>query len=430
LRLIRDTEIEYKPFVGTLHNPDAKRKIKLAAAEFPVQINTEGNQDTLKKIVEYEKSTENLNTVNELTDELNKFLIENFGANGTQLFFYDKQKTALNPLGSTNIPRMVSFIRLLNNEGSIDLVFENSNGTIKPEVISYTVNEKNTELIIIPIKRGNRKKGILLITSLDDNISKNDSNLNLVMLVLNFTLNKIELLIHKHRMKELTNELQEYQSKIQNDNRVLAVGEMGVGAIEGILNPMQVIMSYTDMIEDNPDGTNSESVRMIKTQVGEISKVISGLIKFSNREKDSSKVQPLDINQLIKEYQKIAGASLNNKNYELLLDLQKGLPMIISNSDYIYQLLTNVFTIILTCKKGDGGILIQTKSDNNLLALRFICTSHIPVLDSTKPGQDSDMSLGIIKKLMEKHQGSLKSHSNPDTGSSLVLNFPLQRKNK
>ena len=102
--------------------------------------------------------------------------------------------------------------------------------------------------------------------------------------------------------------------------------------------------------------------------------------------------------------------------------------MVISNRDYIFQLLTNIFAIILSADVNDGGILLQTKYGNNFISLRVVFTGYLNTLDSKNLEVDEDLSIGIIRSIMEKHEGSYQTNSNPDTGSTIVLNFPVQRR--
>ncbi|GBD88096.1 sensor protein ZraS [bacterium BMS3Abin03] len=428
MRVIKNTDIEYKPFVGTMNYSDDKKNVSRRHPENFEQNDRDTESNDLKEIIIFEKEIEKAGSVLEATEGLNTFLKNKLEVISTQLFFFDKSKTQLIPVGITNNNNTVSFIRHLNSEGSIDWIFQNDSNSNFTELITYTVNGNSTKLIIIPIIQKNKRRGILLLTSLNDVFSNNEKSYNLVQSALNYTLTKIESLLYKFQVKEVTKELQLYQSKNLNDHRLLAVGEMAIGAIEEILNPMQVILSYADMLADENNNSNSDALKIIKEQVSDVTKVISGLMKFAHRDEKSPALQPININNVIKEYHKIISPSVRNKNFELILDLQKNIPMIISNRDYIYQLLTNVFTIVLSGNSSEGGILLQTKHTNNSISIRVISTAYLNLLDHNNSEINSDLSIGIIQKLMGKHEGNLKTSSNPDTGSTLILNFPLQRK--
>lgn len=428
MRLLKDTEIEYKPFFNTSDYPDSNTDVQRAYSENYRHNAVGRNNNGLEMIVNFEKELEKAGSILEVTEELSRFLEQKLKVNLAQLYFFDKSGTNLNPIGVNSSNNFVSFIRHLNREGSIDWVFENKTNNGFSELMTYTVNGNNTNLIIIPIVQKTKRKGILLLSATSAVFSNNESNYNLVHTALFFTLNKIESLLYKHKAKEVIKELQVYQSKAKNDNRVLAVGEMAIGAVEGILDPMQVILSYAESIENEIGYSDNEAVKIIKEQVGEVRKIISGLMKFASREKESVTIQPVDINELIREYQKIISASVSNRNFELVLDLRENIPMIISNKDYIYQLLTNVFSLMLSNENEDGGILLQTKHEDDFTSIRFVSTNYIKSFDGKILRSNPEMSLTIIEKLMEKHQGIFKASSNQNTGSSLTLNFPLHHK--
>ena len=428
MRLLKDTEIEYRPFFSTTNYAESETDIQQVYSENYKHRVTGKNKNELEMIVAYERELEKTYSVLEATEKLNRFLVQNLNINSAQLYFFDKTKTDLNPLGVSSNGNFASFVRHLNSEGSIDWVFENQKNEGFPELMTYTVNGNNTKLIIIPIVQKNRKKGILLLTATAGIFTNNETNYNLVRTALSFTLNKIETLLYRQKAKEVVKELQLYQSKVKNDHRVLAVGEMAIGAVEGILNPMQVIMSYVEMIANENSYSNPEAVKIIKEQVGEVTKIISGLMKFANRDKESTVVQPVDLNEIIKEYHKIVSSTLSNKNCELVLDLQKNIPEVISNRDYIFQLLTNVFALMLSGDNDDGGILLQTKHEDDFTSIRIISTNYLKSLDNKIKQVNPEISLTIIKKLMDKHQGNFRANSNKTTGSSLTLNFPLHWK--
>jgi len=428
MRIVKDTEIEYRPFLGTLHNGNNQEKVRLAYPEDNHNFNRDAYTNDLNNIIAFQKAVEKTDTIIKTTEELSGFLKQNLEVSNAQLFFFNKTKNQLNPIGTNNNGNIISFITHLNNEGSIDWIFENNTSSKFTELVTYTVNGNLTKLIIIPIFQRNKRKGILLLTALSDVFINDDTNYNIVQSSLIIALLKIESILHKLQAKEATKELQLYQSKMLNDNRLLAVGEMAIGAVEEILNPMQVILSYTDMLALENNISNQQSIRIIKEQIDQVTKVISNLMKFSRREDESVSLKPININALLKEYYKIIESSVCNKNYEIILDLQRDVPMVISNRDYIFQLLTNIFAIILSADVNDGGILLQTKYSNNFISLRVVFTGYLNTLDSKNLEVDEDLSIGIIRSIMEKHEGSYQTNSNPDTGSTIVLNFPVQRR--
>ena len=85
---------------------------------------------------------------------------------------------------------------------------------------------------------------------------------------------------------------------------------------------------------------------------------------------------------------------------------------------------------MLSGKNEDGGILLQTRHEDDFTSIKIVSTNYLESLDNKIEQANPEMSLTIIKKLMDKHQGSFKANSNQATGSSLTLSFPLHWKNQ
>ncbi|MCB0751764.1 MAG: HAMP domain-containing histidine kinase, partial [Ignavibacteriae bacterium] len=132
---------------------------------------------------------------------------------------------------------------------------------------------------------------------------------------------------------------------------------------------------------------------------------------------------------IIKDYFHLIKSTLENANFECILDFENELPSILSHPNYIYQLLTNIFSVIRSYKTRKGGIILQTRYKSDNIILRVITTSGISD-EEIKKGDNvqQNLSLSIIKNLMKKHEGKLEFDSFENSGAALVLKFPLKRK--
>ncbi len=427
MRVLKDTNVRYKSFVDMLYAGSGTAEPAETVIDLPENKEPADNNG-LRLINAFAKKIENAKTVIDTTETLSSFFGNNFGVTGSEIFLFDKSKKNLVPLGINKNGRFLSLIKHLTDEESIDWIFSKRNHTGYSELMTYNLNGVNTKLLIVPIFYKGRRKGILLISSLRNIFSDNSGTYEIVESILNMTMSRIELLMYKKQLKDAARELQVYQSKSSNDVRLLAIGELALGAIEGLLNPMQIILSYAEMLAKENNSSDNEAVDVIKEQVNEVSKVISGIIRFSQRDKESFRIQPVNINVLLNEFNSIAEQSVKNKNYELILDLQKNLPTILSNRNQIYQLFTNVFTLILSNASNEGGIFIQTRFNDDNVTMRINFTGYMPVLNEQPDEHSGDLTIDIIRSIMEKHEGSLETSSSQQTGSTIVLTFPLQRK--
>ena len=169
--------------------------------------------------------------------------------------------------------------------------------------------------------------------------------------------------------------LQTYQAKLSNDFRLSAIGEMTEGIVEDIVTPLQVISSNVDILKN--DTEKNIELTQIKSQIKKINSVIGRLVKFADVNQKDVKIQPCNINSIIKDYFHLVKSTLENANLEYILDFEDDLPPVLSHPNYIYQLLTNIFSFIKSYKTKKGGIIIQSRFKDDNIVLRVISTNQI-----------------------------------------------------
>ncbi|MEE9429548.1 MAG: hypothetical protein V3V16_00810, partial [Melioribacteraceae bacterium] len=296
-----------------------------------------------------------------------------------------------------------------------------------PDLESYNEKIPKLNYLILPVFDEKSNYGILSVhTSLrKENITELEKrNINIL---LNILLGKLEKIKLKEQLSETFEELQTYQAKLSNDFRLSAIGEMTEGIIEDIVSPLQVITSNTEILSS--ELKNQFELKQIKTQTKKISRVVNRLVKFADINQKDIKIKPCNINSIVEEYFQLVRSTLENANLEYILDFDKNLPTILSHPNYIYQLLTNIFSLIKNFKVAKGGIILQTRFKENSVYLRVISTAKIENIKLSKSKNENyDLSLSIIKNLMKKHEGSAEFDSFENSGAAISLVFPLKRK--
>jgi signal transduction histidine kinase len=236
----------------------------------------------------------------------------------------------------------------------------------------------------------------------------------------------LEKLKLTEKLNDTYNELQTYQAKLSNDFRLSAIGEMTEGIVEDIVTPLQVISSNVDIMDGEIE--KNIELKQIKSQIKKINNVISRLVKFADVNQKDVKIQPCHVNNIIQDYFHLVKSTLENANLEYILDFEKALPPILSHPNYVYQLLTNIFSLIKGFKAKKGGVIIQTRFKDDNVVLRVISTSKIDQSNKNNSQVQQNLSISIIKNLMKKHEGQFELGSFESSGAVIVLMFPLKRK--
>lgn len=381
----------------------------------------------IQNLLAFENEIKSESSIKPLMDKFLKYLKGIIPVKTVSLLFYNEFRRKLLPITEEENSAIVKTMNHFNQEGIFNAVYSDKKIITVPELESYNSNGPKLFYLIFPVYDERKNYGILsILTSLSENNISELEKKNINML-LNLLLGKLEKIRLSEKLNETIEELQTYQAKLSNDFRLSAIGEMTEGIVEDIVNPLQVINSTVDIVKS--EIKNSLELNNIKIQIRKINDVIGRLVKFADVNHKEVKIKPCNLNEIIKEYFHLIKSTLENANFEFILDFEEELPSILSHPNYIYQLLTNVFTVIKSYKTRKGGIIIQTRYKSDNIILRVITTNNISENDlNNKDDVQKNLSLNIIKKLMIKHEGNLDFDSFENSGAAMVLKFPLKRK--
>lgn len=343
------------------------------------------------------------------------------------LLFYDEFNKMLVPVDEEEDSKITKTMNHFNNEGIFSVIFSEKKTITVPDLDNYNADGARLFYLIFPVYDEKKNYGVLsLLTSLDSQ-SISELEKKSINVFLNLILGKLEKLKMTEKLNETYEELQTYQAKLSNDFRLSAIGEMTEGIVEDIVTPLQVISSNVDILKN--DTEKSIELTQIKSQIKKINNVVGRLVKFADVNQKDVKIQPCNMNSIIKDYFYLVKSTLENANLEYILDFEDDLPPILSHPNYVYQLLTNIFSLIKSYKTKKGGVIIQTRFKEDTVVLRVISTNHIDTTNKNNNANvQQNLSINIIKNLMKKHEGQLELGSFENNGAALLLQFPLKRK--
>ena len=342
------------------------------------------------------------------------------------LLFYDEFKKELIPIDEEEDAKIVKSMNHFNKEGIFQVIFSEKKTISVPDLDNYNSDGPRLFYLIFPVYDDKKNYGILsLLTSLDNN-SISELEKKSINVFLNLVLGKLEKLKLTEKLNDTYEELQTYQAKLSNDFRLSAIGEMTEGIVEDIVTPLQVISSNVDILKN--DTEKSIELIQIKSQIKKINSVVGRLVKFADVNQKDIKIQPCNVNSIIKDYFYLVKSTLENANLEYILDFEEDLPPVLSHPNYIYQLLTNIFSLIKSFKTKKGGVIIQSRFKDDNVVLRVISTNQIDTTTKNEKNVQQNLSLNIIRNLMKKHEGQLEFGTFENSGAALVLKFPLKRK--
>jgi signal transduction histidine kinase len=433
LRLIKENTFAFESFYESLQDKTQRGNKKKGLLDFE---NENGNPNTLlqkyahfiQNISILENKINNCDSSESIIGIFNSAVKRILTAKKADFFFFDKTNQTFYPVVNSVDETSTDFINHINKEGILDWVYENREPTIIPDTKAYNIKGSLLNYLVFPIIQNNKNKGLLSILTPISSISSFSIEVHMIKIAIGITFPRIQLLRKQERMNRVYRDLQTYQSKLKQDYKLSAIGELTEGIVENLLTPMQIILSNTEMLQEKYGDTDKENFISIKKQIKSIDAMVTRLVKFSSRNRTKETTQSCDLNKIITDYFQLIESFFKNKNYECIVDLEDNLPTILSHPDYIKQLLTNVFSIVRANMRDDGGLLLQTKQSQEKVIIRIITTDYIDGLSEENIAESNDASIKLIKNLMLKHEGNITCKAQPSTGSHIILSFPLRRK--
>lgn len=434
MRLLKDKSGYYQPFHASLTDITRERQDNHSGNKksFPTNGTAlfEKYSYLVHNVLSFDKLIQNDDNLLSISKNLKLALKRVIPLKESNLFFFDETRSTLIPFDKDIANPFTEMINSVYREGILDWVFENSKPALIPEVNNYTVAGPKFNYIFYPIIENRKRAGLLAVLTTVPKLDFNDFEFHSIQLILNLSLARIEKIKLKHNLNNVYGELQTYQAKLRNDFRLSAIGELTEGIVEDIKSPLQVILSYSDLLDRGE--TESEAANIIKDQVSKINALINRLVKFSSINEDKINIQPCDINSIINEYYNLVKSSLENASIECVLDFEKNIPSILSHQTWLYQLLSNIFSIIKSNCMGGGGLIIQTRYFAETIVVKIINTANITVAGSEQNHSSGshNISFRIIENIMRSHEGEFRVESFHKNSSVIALRFPLRRKNR
>ncbi|MCU7490383.1 MAG: histidine kinase dimerization/phospho-acceptor domain-containing protein [Bacteroidota bacterium] len=436
MRLLKDNTHRYEPFFTSLQFTSRSGDEEKPVLP-PLESQTDSQAGSLlekyhhmvQNIIAMEKQISTSETIQEVSRTLKLALKRLVPLKNANFFLFDETKSSLFPFDNDEDQEFVSMVNNVYKEGILDWVFESGKPTVVPEVNNYTVAGPKLNYLFFPVIEDRQCRGILAVLTTLSKENFNELESHTIQIILSACIARMDKLFLREKLNKTYNELQTYQAKLSNDFRLSAIGELTEGIVEDIKSPLQVILSYADFL--SREESDQKAANIVKEQVKKINFVINRLVKFSSLNEEKVKVYPCDLNTIISEYYSLVKSSLENANIECLLDFENDIPSVISHPSYIYQLLSNVISIIKANSTKGGGIIIQTRYYSESIVVKVINTAQITSYSSKSREalmQSPNLNFKIIDNIMRTHEGTFSIESFQKNSSVIQMKFPLRRR--
>ncbi len=434
MRLLKENTVKYQSFTNSVQyftkSPGTTGDLKLISFETH---NNRINQFEkynlfVQNLLSFNKIIGDSQSINELHFQLSNFIRRIVVAREVDLFLYDESQTNLIAINPEVSVAQNSLVNKAQKDGILDWLFETKKPTLIPELTSYSGNGVKLTQTLFPVFYNNTKVGVLSLLGPANKISEDTIENKSIQILIGLVIPKIISLKQKTEINKLLGEVQLYQSKMKNELKLYAAGEYAEGIMQNILNSLQMIISSVDFLATEYKDIDTEIIDKIKDRILHIRELSQRLTKFDevNNQTDNH-IVPCELNTVINETYELVKSTLSNLQIECELDLENDLPSVVSNQKHLKQVATNIFSLIKRKAKKGSGLLIQTRSVNDVTILSFFLTDYWPEINSNADPM-VNLTVRIVKEVMKKNEGVADFESLPMKGTTIHLLFPLKRK--
>ncbi len=256
-------------------------------------------------------------------------------------------------------------------------------------------------------------------------------------------------------VRDITHE-KDWQNKMVETERLTAMGKLAGEIAHEINNPLGGILLYANLLkediqENSPQRDNIDKIIRLATRCRLIAK---DLLHFG---RSSSKTySQVDLNNVIKETIFILEQQRLFQRLEIKLLLDPSLPHFMGDKRQIEQVAVNLIINAAEAIKGknkgnspevnsDGRIVISTsihKSSKNIPAATKVIRLSIedngqgmehtvlkrifePFFTTKSGGEGTGLGLSIIRGIVERHGGYISCKSEPQKGSTFIVELPV-----
>ncbi|RUM41231.1 MAG: hypothetical protein DSY80_09175 [Desulfocapsa sp.] len=232
--------------------------------------------------------------------------------------------------------------------------------------------------------------------------------------------------------------LKETEQRIQQTEKLVAVGQLAAGVAHEINNPLGVILCHTDIIkEENRDNEELfNDINVIERHTENCKRIVADLLDFSRSGESRIERQSGSINESIETVLSMVGQQFKKNKISLTLTLEPGLPLCLMDNRRIQQVLVNLIMNGVQAAGNKGKISIATRFENDRIFIeiedngpginkKIMDKIFDPFFSTKDPGQGTGLGLSVSYGIIREHDGEIRVQSTLGHGARFIVVIPV-----
>ncbi|WP_419658396.1 two component system sensor histidine kinase, hybrid [Desulfosarcina variabilis str. Montpellier] len=255
--------------------------------------------------------------------------------------------------------------------------------------------------------------------------------MSILLLILIFVVKRGESIIEKRAVERIR--LKDQLSKAKH---LSSLGEMVAGVSHEIRNPLGIISSSAELLKKkmNPEGPLNAIADIIVAESHRLNDIITDFLDYARPKAPNQ--NPCRIDEVIAKNIHFLDQQLKENGYVIRTDFSADTPVIRGDADMLYQAFLNLLINAMQSMPEGGLIDVTIKNKDRLLCVTIedlgegISPSVMekiwdPFFTTKEKG--TGLGLGIVRNIIEAHDGMIHLENRREKGARVLVQFPLNQ---
>lgn len=227
-------------------------------------------------------------------------------------------------------------------------------------------------------------------------------------------------------------ELEVSQQSLVDSEKLAALGEMGASMAHEIRNPLGTITNSLGLLRDSrlSGEERTEIFDILEQEVNRLNHIVSDTLSFAHPR--ARRRQPVALETLVR--QTLARSHALQKNIEVIVGFDPGLPVVLGDPDQLQQVVWNLADNAFAAMDWRGRLIIRGFRERHSVVLCMedsgpgipeeIREHVLRPFFSTKPN-GTGLGLPIVQRVVNDHEGTLEIDSHLGDGTRVTVRLPI-----
>ena len=213
-----------------------------------------------------------------------------------------------------------------------------------------------------------------------------------------------------------------------------AVGKAVSEIAHDMKTPLMAIGGFANQVSRKlrHEDPNRKKLEIVVQETARLESMVKQMLDFGRPLE--IQLTKISLNELVMKTVEVAEPVARKSGVELKTDLEPSLPLLLLDGPRIEQVILNLITNAVQASPAGERVLVRTHLESGEVLLKVadrgcgITEEHRdnvfhPFFSTKKAG--TGLGLGIVKKIVEAHEGDISFQSNPEKGVTFSVRLPF-----